>query len=194
MGERFSKVLIEMGFVPSKAEHDIWMRDKGDHYEYIACYMDDLAIVSKNPASIVKDLTETFSFKLNGTRPIDYHLGCNFVRDKAGTLCMAPRKYIERIVDKYVKIFGCQPRLTVSSPLEWGDHPELDDSEELNEGNVKIYQSLIGALQWVVSIGWFDIATAVMTLSKFHAALRQCHLDRVKRVISYIYRMKDATI
>jgi len=170
--ERFSKVLIEMGFVPSKAEDDLWMRDKGDHYEYIARYVDDLAIVSKNPASIVKDLTDTFSFKLKGTGPIDYHLGCNFFRDEAGTLCMAPRKYIERIVDNYVKIFGCRPRLNVSSPLERGDHPELDDSEELDEGNVKIYQSLIGALQWAVSIGWFDIAMAVMTLSKFCATPR----------------------
>ena len=44
--ERFSDVLTDMGFVPSKAEDDIWMRDKKDHYEYIARYVDDLAICS----------------------------------------------------------------------------------------------------------------------------------------------------
>ena len=34
--ERFADVLREMKFFPSKAEPDIWMRDMGDHYEYIA--------------------------------------------------------------------------------------------------------------------------------------------------------------
>jgi hypothetical protein len=31
--EQFSLVLKDMGFVPCKGEDDIWMRDKGDHYE-----------------------------------------------------------------------------------------------------------------------------------------------------------------
>ena len=49
--ERLADVLRHMGFVPSKAEADIWMRDMGDHYEYIAVYVDDLLIVSKTPKS-----------------------------------------------------------------------------------------------------------------------------------------------
>jgi len=49
-----------------------------------------------------------------------------------------------------------------------GDHPELDTSELLDEDNQKIFQSLIGALQWVIQIGPFDISTAAMTLSCFH--------------------------
>ena len=43
-----------MGFFPSKVEEDIWMRDKGDHYEYIAVYEDDLLIVSRDAAAIIK--------------------------------------------------------------------------------------------------------------------------------------------
>ena len=34
--ERFSEMLTELKFIPSKAEDDIWMRRVGDHYEYIA--------------------------------------------------------------------------------------------------------------------------------------------------------------
>jgi len=37
--ERLADVLREMGFFASKAEKDIWMRDKGDHYEHIAVQM-----------------------------------------------------------------------------------------------------------------------------------------------------------
>ena len=41
-----------MGFLPSKAELDIWMQHVDDHYEYIAVYVDDLAIMSKDPKAI----------------------------------------------------------------------------------------------------------------------------------------------
>jgi hypothetical protein len=44
--DRLFEVLTDMGFFPFKAEPDIWMQAAGDHYEYIACYVDDLLIAS----------------------------------------------------------------------------------------------------------------------------------------------------
>ena len=44
--ERFSSVLQEMGYFPCKNELDIWMKDMGDHYEYIGVHVDDLIIIS----------------------------------------------------------------------------------------------------------------------------------------------------
>ena len=55
----------------------------------------------------------------------------------------------------------------VTSPIEKNDHPELDTSELLGLDDITKYQSLIGALQWAVSIDRFDIMTSVMTLSSF---------------------------
>ena len=191
--ERLADVLRSMGYFPSKAEKDIWMRDKGDHYEYIAVYVDDLMFASRDPASIVKKLVEDFKFKLKGTGPTEFHLGCDFFRDEEGVLCYAPKKYIEKILENYRRIFGQWPK-ALHSPLVDGDHPELDTSELLNETDQKIYQSLIGALQWVIQIGRFDITTAVMTLSRFRAMPRQGHLDRVKRIHGYLHKMRHATI
>jgi hypothetical protein len=51
--DKLFDVLYDMGFRPSKAEEDIWMRDMGDHYEYLALYVNDLAIASKNPQAII---------------------------------------------------------------------------------------------------------------------------------------------
>jgi hypothetical protein len=51
--EKFSLCLRDMGFLPSLADPCIWMRRVDDHYEYIAVYVDDLAIVSKDPAGII---------------------------------------------------------------------------------------------------------------------------------------------
>ena len=191
--ERFSEVLLEMGFKPSKAEDDIWMKDMGSHYEYIARYVDDLAIISKCPQDIIKTFIEKYNFKLKGSGPITYHLGSDFQRDTHNILCMSPTKYIARMIDNYTRMFGSKPKMTYSSPLEKGDHPELDTSAELDVDDTKKYQSLIGALQWVITLGRFDIATAVMTLSSFRSAPRQGHLERAQRVYGYLAKMNSAT-
>jgi hypothetical protein len=191
--ERLADVLRSMGYFPSKAEKDIWMRDMGDHYEYIAVYVDDLLIASRNPEVIIEALMKEHDFKLKGTGPISFHLGCDFNRDEEGTLCYAPKKYIEKMLDNYRRMFGTWPK-PAHSPLMSGDHPELDTSDLLNEDDQKVYQSLIGALQWVIQIGRFDITTAVMTLSRFRAMPRQGHLDRVKRIYGYLSKMRHGTI
>lgn len=191
--ERFADVLRDIGFIPSRAEPDIWMRDKGDHYEYIAVYVDDLLIASKDPQGIIDVLQDKYEFKLKGTGPLSFHLGCDFFREEDGTLCFAPRRYIEKVLDNYKRIFGQNPK-EASSPLTKGDHPELDSSELLGVEDIQIYQSLIGALQWTIQIGRFDVSTAVMTLSRFRAAPRQGHMDRVKRVHGYLSKMRHAVI
>ena len=192
--ERFADCLRDMGFFPCRAEPDIWMRHNGEIYEYVAVYVDDLAIAVKDPKVFVHALTSDHRFKLKGTGPISFHLGCDFFRDRHGTMCMAPRKYIDKMTDTYERLFGSKPSTKVTSPLEKGDHPELDTSEFLDASETQQYQSLIGALQWSISIGRFDVATAVMTLSSFRAAPRRGHMDRIKRIYGYLHKMRDGVI
>ena len=97
------------------------------------------------------------------------------------------------MTDNYERIFGSKPT-PAASPLDKGDHPELDSSELLDIDDIKIYQSLIGALQWVIQIGRFDIATAVMTMSRFRAAPRVGHLERVKRIHGYILKYREGVL
>ena len=107
---------------------------------------------------------------------------------------MAPQKYIERLIQSYEQMFGIKPSLKVHSPLEKGDHPELDNSELLDRSGIEQYQSLLGSLQWAISLGHFDISTAVMSMSSFHAAPRRGHLQRLQRICGYLTRMKHGTI
>jgi hypothetical protein len=78
--------------------------------------------------------------------------------------------------------------------LDDGDHPELDMTDELDAKGIRTYQSLIGALQWAVSLCRFDIHCAVMTLGRFRVAPKQGHLDRAKRVYGYLSRFPDGAI
>jgi len=107
---------------------------------------------------------------------------------------MAPRKHIEKMAMGYETMFGEKPNTKIHSPLEKGDHPGLDTTELLDQNGIQQYQSLIGSLQWAISLGRFDIATAVMSLSSFRALPWRGHLEQAKRVCSYLYQMKAATI
>ena len=72
-----------------------------------------------------------------------------------------------------MRMFGNQPR-HCTSPLEKGDHPELDFSRtELDIEGIKQCQSIIGCLQWVIQLGRFDISTATMSMSSFRANPRE---------------------
>ncbi len=98
------------------------------------------------------------------------------------------------MISTYETMFGTKPRTIYSSPLERGDHPELDTTPELNEDGIRKYQSLIGAMQWAISLGRIDITTTVMTLSKFRVQPREGHLERCKRIYGYLAKMKQAAI
>ena len=187
--DRFADCITELGFFPCKSEPDIWMRKLGNIYEYVAVYVDDLAIAMKNPKDLVDILEGKPKFKTKGTGPISFHLGMDFARDDDNTLCLSSSKYIEKLLKNYERMFGQQPKQNVSSPLEKRDHPETDTSEFLDAKGIQMYQSMIGALQWMVMIGRFDIITAVMTMSGFRVAPRKGHLERLQRIYGYLSKM-----
>ena len=56
------------------------------------------------------------------------------------------------------------------------------------------YLTLGGQLQWLVSFRRFDIHAQVATMSRFRAAPRQGHMDRLKRIYSHAITTKDYSI
>ena len=81
-----------------------------------------------------------------------------------------------------------------NSPLPNNDHPELDESDLLSPDDVTKYQSIIGSLQWAISLGHFDVPTAVMTLSRFRVALQKGHLSRCKNIVGYLKKWSHGAI
>jgi hypothetical protein len=196
--EKFADTLRDMGFVPSKADPDVWMREakkpSGELvYEYIAVYVDDLCIAAIDPDEILGQLKGKYKYKLKGDGPIEFHLGCNFVRDPDGTLSMGPTKYIEKLGVTFEQMYGEKPK-QATSPLEKNDHPEIDETSLLDPDDIVKYQSMIGALQWAVTLGRFDVCTAVMTMSRFRIAPRTGHLDRLKRIYGYLLKFPNGAI
>ena len=130
---------------------------------------------------------------MKGDGPLSYHLGCDFFRDPDGSLAFGPKKYVTKMMSNYERMFGELPR-KYKSPLDHGDHPELDTSPLLEPEDVAKYHSMIGALQWLVSLGRFDVLSATVTLSRFRAEPREGHLARAKHVYGYIRSQPDGAI
>ena len=203
-GKRFHELLSaclrELGFKPSKADPNIYMREglnrKGEEvWEYVATYVNDLCMVMCNPEEFLAKLrANPYNFKLKGSGELNFHLGCGFCRDKNGVLYMDPGRYIKKMEESYKNFFGDIPPLRFYSPLEEGDHPELDTSELLEVDDIVKFQSMIGAGQWSIAIGRMDIQTAIMTLSSFRVAPRVGHMTRIKRVYVFLFRFKDFKI
>ena len=139
--DRLFDILQELKFKPSKADPDVWMRPEpgGTCYEYIAVYVDDLAIAAKDPQAFCNELKEKYNLKLKGVGPLEYHLGCTYKKDPDGTLAADPRRYVNKILESYERMFNEKPRKS-RPPLEGGDHPELDTSELCDDHQTKQFQ------------------------------------------------------
>jgi hypothetical protein len=145
-----------------------------------------------DPKSFTDTLQKKYNFKLKGTGPIDFHLGQSFSQNDDGEMEISSKRYVDKMIGD-VQLYGEKPK-KASSPLEQNDHPEMEDSLFLGQDEMQQFQSLIGAMQWAVSIGRLDITTAVMSLSSFCAMPRRGHLERAKQIYGYLRKMKEARI
>ena len=123
-----------------------------------------------------------------------YHLGADYFEDPDGTFVSQPTKYIDKLADTYRRLFNDDPPKGYKTPLDKNDHPELDTSEILEGDMAAKYLTMVGQLQWLGTLGRFDIHAQVATMPRYRAVPRQGHMDRLKRIFSYAIRTKDYAI
>ena len=59
---------------------------------------------------------------------------------------------VSKIIESHDRMFSMKLK-KARPPLEAGDQPELDQSDFFNEEEIQQYQTLIGQLQWLNSLG-----------------------------------------
>ncbi len=190
--EKFSDTLKDMGFTPSFADPDVWMKPCGTHYKYVCVYVDDLAVMMKSPEDFFLGLKKR-KYKLKGVGEITYHLGGDFYRDPDGTLAWGARTYVKRIINQSEAIFGNPPK-EYTTPIDKDDHPELDTMDLLSSDDIQHYQSLIGAFQWAIALGRWDIFCVTMTMGRFCVAPRIGHLQRLQRICGFLRKYPEGAI
>ena len=118
----------------------------------------------------------------------------DYFEDPDGTSVSQPRKYIDKLADSYKKLFNDDPTKGYKTPLDKNDHPKLDTSEIQEGERAAKYLTMVCQLQWLVTLGRFDLHAQVATMSRFRAAPRQGHMDRLKRIYFYAIRTRDYAI
>ena len=83
-------------------------------------------------------------------------------------------------------MFPSENFINSRSPLKKNEHPELDNSELCNEEQITQYMSMIGQLQWAITLGRYDILAQVMSISRFRLAPKIGHLERMKRLYIWV--------
>ena len=122
---------------------------------------------------IINILKSKYHLKVKGDCPLTYHLGADYFQDPDGTMVSQPKKYIEKLKETYVRLSHTEPSRGLKTPLEKNDHPELDTSEILEGQEVNHYLTMVGQLEWIITLGRFDIQAQVITMSRFQAHPRE---------------------
>ena len=182
-----------MNFIPSRADQCVWLKKniKLILYEYIAVYVDHLCIAAQDPKEIINILKSRYHLKVKGDGPLTYQLGADYFQDPDGTMVSQPKKYTEKLKETYVRLFITEPSKDLKTPFEKNDHPELNTSEILEGQEVNHFLTMVGQLQWLITLGRFDIQAQVITMSRVRAQPRKGHLERLKRIHAYDIRTKD---
>ena len=180
-GEMFYDIIKDMGFMCSKADPCIWMRENKNLkcYEYIDTYVDDLCIAAQDPGKIIQILKEDYKLKVNGDGPFT-----DYTRDKDKTLVWQPKECIYGLLESYKSMFKQDPPKNMRILMDG----------LLAGKSIQHYLTMIGQLQWLLTLGRFDICTQVTTLSRFRSAPRKGHLERLQRIYGYVKKTKHYSI
>ena len=176
-------VLMEMGFRPSRADQDLWIRRSDDHdaYDYIATWVDDIICVAKKPEKYMSIISQQFALRNEEINP-DKYLGSDMRTLANGMVHVCLKTYITEAIRKYEAKYSCLAKQSV--PMKEGYHPKLEEGPPLNEEDQKQYQYMMGVLQWICTMGHIDIVYATSSMSRFSNQPRQSHLDNTSLVTS----------
>jgi hypothetical protein len=98
---------------------------------------------------------------------------------------MGAHSYVSKMLNNYETMFMCKPK-EFATPMIEKDPPEIVTSALLDSIGIKQYESLIGALQWLVTLGGDDIHLGVATMASYRCAPRQGYLGRLKCMYGYL--------
>ncbi len=194
-----------LGFERSVADPDTWMRDEGEAgYTYIGSHVDDLLIVGQKEivSKLMAELRSVYVIK-TVSNPPESHLGVDYQKvnrngvERFELHCETYLKEMLRRLESSAAAWLGQSSTgpvmgKANLPMRVGLQPELfqdatsDDHVLLNPMDHRLYQQIVGGLNWAVIIGRLDITYALSSLSRFASAPRKGHMRSIIRILQYL--------
>jgi len=139
---------------------------------------------------IMEEMKKTYSMK--GVGKPQYYLGGDVIElpnewhEEGVHTAFSAQTYIQNCLPKLATMCGKEQFHSYNTPFEEVHHPELDTSDFCDTETISKYKSLIGSANWIITLGRFDIAYAVSTLSRYTMAPRIGHFKAMERVFGYL--------
>ena len=152
----------------------------------VAVYIDDKLILSKSLDAINHLKGQLLQeYELMDLGEVHWILGMEIIQDRERwTIELSQCRYIETILER----FGMENGRAVKTPME----PNLKLVKlKAPEVDVKLYQSRLSALMYVMLATCPDLAFAVGALSKHAATPGEAHWAALKRVYRYLCGTTD---
>ena len=135
-------------------------------------------------------------FLLKSTGPPSYYLGNDYSWSKdESTWVLGCATYVKECIRRLEDDSMIDGKLWEhKNPLPAECHSEMDETPDLNEDGIRLYQTLIGMAQWACTIGRLDISFAVSSLSRFSAAPREGHLELAVHLFGFLKKHPNRQI
>lgn len=159
-----------------------------------------MAFKDKNDLADIKQKLAA-EFKIEDKGPLNYFLGMEFERDgERGAIKLGQNKAIKNMLNEF-QMNECR---SVSTPLDPGTKfVKCTDCSNCSKVDTKMYQSLIGSLNYISLTTRPDISHSVIKLSQYNTNPHKEHLAAAKHLLRYlsntinlklIYRKSDAEL
>ena len=155
----------------------------------VSIYVDDLILVVDMLEDLQKIKAEQSArFKMKDLGQLRYCLGivCDVSDDK---ICINQKPYIENLVRR----FGLSDACGVSTPADACVKLVADDGVS-RPADPKLYEQIVGSLQYAAGGTRPDIAYAVSTVAKYCHQPSELHMTAAKSILRYLKQMKDLNL
>ena len=189
--QHIDRILEKMGFYRLTADHGVYYKWDGVNRVWLALYVDDIFLISKNLANIVESKkTLGADMKVKDLGVAQYLLGIELRRRQLGMqdgdILMVQEKYVMDILRQFDMV-GCK---AASTPLEPGVKLTLRDSPGDDLGKARMeeypYRQVVGKLMYLAICTRPDICQAVSELSRFNSNPGLTHWESAIRVLRYL--------
>lgn len=179
--EKLNSTLKEIGAIPTASDPCFFHLDSGEDKTFIAVYVDDILVASRNQKMISKvERLLSSKFDLKNLGDVKNCLGVEFDQGN-GRITMHQRRYITEILSRF-GMSECKPVATPADP----NTKLLKGGEQDSEDAKLPYRELIGALTYLAMTTRPDIAFVVSQLGQFNNCYREEHWKAAKRVLRYL--------
>ena len=187
--EELKQHLVDMGFTISLADPCVFYKWTNNDLAIIGVYVDDLILLVDllcEMLDIKADLSSRFKMKDLG--PLSYCLGIGIAQGN-GWMQLQQRQYLVNLLER----FRLGDAYHVTTPAD-PSVPLMASDGKSKPADHKLYQQMIGSLQYAAGGTRPDISYIVGVLARFCGNPNQLHLTAAKRVFRYLKGTLDLAL